>query len=105
MQMRSSSAWPEMTSALVQHNLRNMTLYKKNIKGFNEPPSPVFFSHMEYIGSDFDQDMNNLISSNKDAKEWLALWGGEQTAEGRFNFPELEEIYHDGQEGVYDVPK
>lgn len=57
--------WPEMSAALTTANITNYSIFLRE-------PENLLFGYWEYIGSDFDADMQRL-GETEICKRWLAL--------------------------------
>ena len=57
-----ANAWPGVLARLTKSNIRNFTIYYCKELG-------VLFSHFEYIGKNYQADMD-AIAQDKETKEW-----------------------------------
>jgi len=56
------AVWPKVLERLEKSNIRNFTIYYCKELG-------VLFSHYEYIGNNYDKDME-AIGADEDTKKW-----------------------------------
>lgn len=57
-----SAVWPEILAAIKQSNVQNYTIFLKE-------PENLLISYWEYIGADFDGDMERIKSAPR-MQEW-----------------------------------
>lgn len=98
-QFRLSTTWPTVLSTLESHNIKNLTVYRKDVPEEDKEEDKNFlFTHFEYCGNDLDGDLGELYK-HPSTQGWLQLWGGREE-EGKVYFPRLEEYYHDGRSPI-----
>lgn len=83
-----AAVWPEILDMIRQCNIRNYSIYYKD--GY-------LFSYFEYIGADYQADMEKMAADPK-TQEWWAIMKPIQTplptrAEGEW-WAEMEEVFH-----------
>jgi len=80
-----AAVWPEVLATITDCNLRNYSIYLKGNK---------LFAYFEYIGDDFDADMERM-ASDPVTQEW---WKQTKPCFSRHNeeiyYQDLEEIFH-----------
>jgi len=90
-QLRLSSTWPSVLSKLNTHNIRNVTVYRKD-----ELDNSFLFQHLEYTGEDLHGDLRKL-STDPVTSDYFDVWGCKVDDDGKVHFPALEEFYHDNR--------
>jgi len=63
-----ASAWPEVTKAIQDANIRNYSIYLRKLPDGNY----YLFSYFEYVGHDFAGDMKRM-AANPHVKRWWKL--------------------------------
>ena len=58
-------AWPAVLKKITECNIRNYSIYLKQING-----KPYLFSYFEYTGDDFDADMKKMAADPTTKKWW-----------------------------------
>ena len=58
-----ANVWPKVLSRLEESNIRNFTIYYCKELG-------VLFSHYEYVGSDYQKDMDAIAADEETRKWW-----------------------------------
>ena len=83
-----ANAWPEVLKTINRCNMRNYSIFLKD---------DLLFSYFEYMGSDFDADMEQM-AANPVTQEWWAACKPcmiplEKREDGEW-WSNLEEIFH-----------
>lgn len=60
-----ANAWPTIVDRIRQSNIRNYSIYITEIEG-----KKYLFSYFEYIGRDFDADMNAMAEDPETRRWW-----------------------------------
>ena len=85
-----ADAWPEILAKITECNIRNYTIFLRE-------PESLLFAYWEYIGEDFNADMERMKEHPK-TQEWWALTDPCQdplaTREPDEQWARLEEIFH-----------
>jgi L-rhamnose mutarotase len=85
-----ADAWPEILDRITRSGIRNYSIYLKT-------PENLLFSYYEYIGNDYEADMN-AIAEDEATKRWWALTDPCQqklsTAGPSDWWSEMEEVFH-----------
>jgi len=86
-------AWPAVLNKITECNIRNYSIYEKQIEG-----KIYLFSYFEYIGNDFDNDMKKMAADTTTQRWW------KETAPTQIPLPEaaaknetwtkMEEVFH-----------
>lgn len=83
-----SDVWPDVLKMIKQCNIRNYSIYHKD---------DMMFSYFEYVGEDFDADMEKMAADPTTQKWWdvckPCLIPLETRAEGEF-WANMEEVFH-----------
>jgi L-rhamnose mutarotase len=58
-------AWPAVLKKIRECNIRNYSIYLKNIAG-----KPYLFSYFEYVGDNFAADMQKMAADTSTQKWW-----------------------------------
>ncbi|MBP6446973.1 MAG: L-rhamnose mutarotase [Saprospiraceae bacterium] len=88
-----ANAWQGVLNKIKECNIRNYSIYIKEIDG-----KPYLFSYFEYIGSDFDRDMQKMAVDSLTQKWWKETDPCQQplpdaVAKGGI-WSEAEEVFH-----------
>ena len=67
-----ADAWPEVLEGLRSYNIRNYSIYLKEL----EKGKHYLFGYFEYTGDDFEADMAEMLK-NPRVQEWEDVAGGE----------------------------
>ncbi|MBV1886922.1 MAG: L-rhamnose mutarotase [Parvibaculaceae bacterium] len=85
-----ADAWPEILAKITECNIRNYTIFLRE-------PESLLFAYWEYIGEDFNADMERMKEHPK-TQDWLARTDPCQdplaTREPDEQWARLEEIFH-----------
>jgi len=85
-----ADAWPQILAKIFQCNIRNYTIFLRE-------PENLLFAYWEYVGTDFDADMERMKQHDK-TQEWWALTDPCQdplaTGKPDEQWARLEEIFH-----------
>lgn len=80
--------WPEVTDALRDHNIENFSIFVRDRS---------LFGYLEYVGTDFEQDMNALADTPA-MRRWLARTDACQESvsdeDGVRTWQQLREIFY-----------
>lgn len=83
-------AWPQILAKISECNIRNYTIFLRE-------PENLLFAYWEYIGTNFDADMERMKEHSK-TQEWWALTDPCQdpltTRKPDEQWARLEEIFH-----------
>ena len=60
-----AAAWPAVLKKIKECNIQNYSIYLKDIEG-----KPYLFSYFEYVGNDFDADMNKMAADTTTQRWW-----------------------------------
>jgi len=82
------SIWPEIAQTIRDCNIRNYSIFQFGNK---------LFAYFEYVGTDFEQDMQKMADDKK-TQEWWALMEPmqrpvENRKEGEW-WAEMNEVFH-----------
>lgn len=85
-----AAVWPEVLARIEASNIRNYSIFLKE-------PENVMFSYFEYIGLDFEADMQ-AIAADPRTREWWAVCGPLQAPlatrrKGEW-WASMEEVFH-----------
>jgi L-rhamnose mutarotase len=84
------AVWPEILRTIKQCNIRNYTIFLKE-------PENLLFGYWEYVGSDFDADMQKM-AADPDTQRWWAICKPCQQPMGTQKEGEwwamMEEVFH-----------
>ncbi|MCF7952588.1 MAG: L-rhamnose mutarotase [Spirochaetales bacterium] len=83
-----ANPWPEINQKIRECNITNYSIYLKD---------DYLFSYFEYVGDDFDADMQKMADDPK-TQEWWAIMKPmqrplETRKEGEW-WAEMKEVYH-----------
>ncbi len=88
-----AAVWPEVLKKITECNIRNYSIYVKEIDS-----KPYLFSYFEYIGTDFDGDMKRMAADTATQRWW------KETAPTQIPLPDaaakgetwslMEEVFH-----------
>jgi L-rhamnose mutarotase len=80
--------WPEIEKLIYECNLRNYSIFLKD---------GLLFAYFEYIGDDFEKDMEKMASNEKN-KEWWSVCKPCQnpieSAKADEWWSDMEEVFH-----------
>ncbi|UCG59632.1 MAG: L-rhamnose mutarotase, partial [Phycisphaerales bacterium] len=87
-----AAVWPGVLAAIDRANIRNYSIYLGQIK----PGEHLLFSYFEYVGDDFEGDMERI--ADEVTKTWWTYTDPLQvrlpgTAEGE-QWKPMEEVFH-----------
>ena len=85
-----AAVWPEVLARIAASNIRNYSIFLKE-------PENVMFSYFEYIGLDFEADMQAIAADPK-TQEWWSMCGPlqapvETRRKGEW-WASMEEVFH-----------
>jgi L-rhamnose mutarotase len=84
------AVWPEILRRITECNIRNYTIFLKE-------PENLLFGYWEYVGSDFDADMQKM-AADPDTRRWWAICKPCQEPVGTRKEGEwwamMEEVFH-----------
>jgi L-rhamnose mutarotase len=60
-----SNPWPAVNRMLMECNIRNFSIYEREIDG-----KTYLFAYLEYIGKDFDGDMKRMAADPETIRWW-----------------------------------
>ncbi|QPH41923.1 L-rhamnose mutarotase [Pedobacter endophyticus] len=60
-----AAAWPDVLKKIKECNIRNYSIYLKEIEG-----KPYLFSYFEYTGTDFEADMKKMAADATTRRWW-----------------------------------
>lgn len=60
-----ANAWPGVNRMIKQANIRNYSIYEREING-----KTYLFSYLEYTGNDFDADMKAMAADPETRRWW-----------------------------------
>ena len=85
-----AAVWPEVLARIEASNIRNYSIFLKE-------PENVMFSYFEYIGLDFEADMQAIAADPK-TQEWWSMCGPlqapvETRRKGEW-WASMEEVFH-----------
>jgi L-rhamnose mutarotase len=88
-----ANPWPEVTAKLKECNIRNYSIYEREIDG-----KTYLFSYLEYTGSDFEADMKKMAADPETQRWWLETDPCQQplpdaAAQGKI-WSDLKEVFH-----------
>jgi len=88
-----ANTWPGVLAAIKQYNIRNFSIYLKEIDG-----KQYLFSYYEYIGDDYEADMKRIAADSTTQRWWhetdlCQLPLPEAAAKGEIWTP-MEEVFH-----------
>ncbi|MET3979815.1 L-rhamnose mutarotase [Mucilaginibacter sp. UYP25] len=86
-------AWPAVLKKLKECNIRNYSIYIKQIDG-----SPYLFSYFEYVGDDFNADMQKMAADPNTQKWWkrtdpTQIPLSDAAAKGKI-WSDMQEVFH-----------
>ncbi|RYU92214.1 L-rhamnose mutarotase [Mucilaginibacter terrigena] len=86
-------AWPAVLKKIKECNIRNYSIYIKQIDG-----KPYLFSYFEYSGTDFNADMKKMAADPNTQKWWrrtdpTQIPLPDAAAKGKI-WSEMEEVFH-----------
>ena len=83
-----AEVWPEINSKILDCNIRNYSIFHKD---------GLLFAYFEYIGSDFEADMQKMADDPQTLKWWDIMKPMQQPVENRDEgewWADMEELYH-----------
>jgi L-rhamnose mutarotase len=88
-----ANPWPGVTAKLKECNIRNYSIYEREIDG-----KTYLFSYLEYTGSDFEADMKKMAADPETQRWWLETDPCQQplpdaAAQGKI-WSDLKEVFH-----------
>ena len=88
-----ANPWPGVTVKLKECNIRNYSIYEREIDG-----KTYLFSYLEYTGSDFEADMKKMAADPETQRWWLETDPCQQplpdaAAQGKI-WSDLKEVFH-----------
>lgn len=88
-----ANPWPAVTAKLKECNIRNYSIYEREIDG-----KTYLFSYLEYTGSDFEADMKKMAADPETQRWWLETDPCQQplpdaAAQGKI-WSDLKEVFH-----------
>lgn len=82
--------WPQVNEMIKKCNIQNYSIFLKN--GF-------LFAYMEYVGTDFEKDMERMAEDPMTQKWWKETDPCQEPIEGALpaeKWVNMEEVYHLG---------
>lgn len=61
-----AAVWPEVLEKITECNIRNYSIYLREIPGIG----PLLFSYFEYVGEDFEADMRRMAADPATQRWW-----------------------------------
>jgi len=83
-----ADTWQKVLDMISDCNLKNYSIFLQDV---------IVFSYFEYVGSDFDKDMEKM-AADEVTKEW---WKLTKPCFEKFSFSENSEYYHDMKQIFY----
>ena len=88
-----AAAWPAVLKKISDCNIRNYSIYLKEIDG-----KPYLFSYFEYTGKDFTADMKKMAADTTTQRWWketapMQVPLPDATAKGE-TWSSMEEVFH-----------
>ena len=88
-----ANAWVGVLKKIKESNIQNYSIYVKEIEG-----KPYLFSYFEYVGNDFDKDMQSMASDTLTQRWWRETDPCQQplpdaAAKGKI-WSDVEEVFH-----------
>ena len=83
-----AAAWPEVLKKITACNIRNYSIYLKDL---------TLFSYFEYVGNDFEADMNAMAADPTTQKWWDVCKPCQVPLESRDKgewWANMEEVFH-----------
>lgn len=83
-----TNVWPEVLKMITECNIRNYSIYLKD---------NMLFSYFEYIGDDFDADMEKMAADPTTQKWWDVCKPCQNPLESREEgewWANMEEVFH-----------
>ena len=88
-----ANAWPAVLKKIEECNIRNYSIYLKEIDG-----KPYLFSYFEYVGNDFDADMKKMAADSTTQRWWKETDPCQvplpEAAGKKQTWSEMEEVFH-----------
>ena len=87
-----AAVWPEILDKIRDCNIRNYSIYYKNVNGI-----PLLFAYFEYVGDDFEGDMAKMAADPKTQEWWDIMMPMQEPIETRAEgewWAEMEEVFH-----------
>ncbi len=83
-----AAVWPEVQKKITECNIQNYSIYLKD---------SILFSYFEYIGNDFNADMDKMAADPTTQKWWDVCKPCQQPIETREKgewWANMEEVFH-----------
>ena len=83
-----ADVWPEIKSKITDCNIRNYSIFYKD---------GLLFAYMEYVGDDFEADMQKMADDPKTQEWWGIMKPMQQPLETRKEgewWADMEEVFH-----------
>ncbi|HIJ74222.1 MAG TPA: L-rhamnose mutarotase [Candidatus Hydrogenedentes bacterium] len=83
-----ANVWPNVLAKIRQCNIRNYSIYYKD---------GILFSYFEYIGADYDADMNKMAADPTTQEWWAVCKPCQEPLESRAEdewWAQMEEVFH-----------
>jgi L-rhamnose mutarotase len=80
--------WPEIASKISECNIRNYSIFHRN---------GILFSYFEYVGSDFQADMEKMAADPRTQEWWKIMKPMQSPLEGIGPddwWADMEEVFH-----------
>ena len=87
-----AAVWPEILDMIHACNIRNYSIYYKDIDGFS-----LLFAYYEYVGDDYAADMAKMAADPKTQELWDIMMPMQTPVENRAEgewWAEMEEVFH-----------
>jgi L-rhamnose mutarotase len=87
-----AAVWPEILDKIRDCNIRNYSIYYKNVNGI-----PLLFAYFEYVGDDFEGDMAKMAADPKTQEWWDIMMPLQQPIDTREEgewWATMEEVFH-----------
>jgi L-rhamnose mutarotase len=87
-----AAVWPEILDKIRDCNIRNYSIYYKNVNGM-----PLLFAYFEYVGDDFEGDMARMAADPKTQEWWDIMMPLQQPIDTREEgewWATMEEVFH-----------
>ncbi|MCW5236963.1 L-rhamnose mutarotase [Verminephrobacter eiseniae] len=85
-----AAVWPAVLAQIRRSNIRNYTIYLRE-------PENLLFSHFEYHGSDFEQDMERMANDPETQRWWAVCMPCQRPLSSRESgehWARMEELFH-----------
>ena len=83
-----ADVWPEILSKITECNIRNYSIFYKD---------NMLFAYFEYVGSDFEADMEKMAADPKTQEWWDIMMPMQSPVETRQEgewWANMEEVFH-----------